>query len=139
MKARNGARREIYVKRIQAAIAAAMLLAGCTPPQGSGRSPELASEGVVFRFRAPGARVVQVAGSWDSNWFLRGREWTSDTRVGLLQDGDRDGTWELTVPLGPGRYEYLFLVDGKFWELDPANPQRVPDGTGGERSLLVVP
>jgi 1,4-alpha-glucan branching enzyme len=125
--------------RIWAGIAVILLFAACTPPPAGGRSPELGPEGVVFRFRAPAARVVQVAGSWDSNSFLRGLEWTSDTRVGLMQDGDHDGTWELVVPLGPGRYEYLFLVDGKFWELDPANPQRVADGAGGERSLLVVP
>lgn len=111
----------------------------CTPPRTAGRSPEIADDGVVFRYRAPGARIVQLAGSWDSNAFLRGRDWTSDTRVGVMDDSDHDGVWELRVPLGPGRYEYLFLVDGVFRELDPQNPQRVPDGAGSERSLLVVP
>lgn len=122
-------------------LAAAMiaLLCACTPPQGRVRSPEFTAEGVLLRHRAPGARVVQVAGSWETNTFLRGREWTADTRVGLMEDADRDGTWELRVPLAPGRYEYLFLVDGRFWEADPSNPQRVPAPTGGERSLLVVP
>lgn len=126
-------------------VAAMLLIAvglgapSCTPPGVGVRSPERGPEGVVFRYRAPSARVVQVAGSWDTNFFLRGRDWTSDTRVGLLQDSDHDGVWELLLPLAPGRYEYLFLVDGRFWELDPANPERAPDGHGGAVSLLVLP
>lgn len=114
-------------------------VAGCTPPAPLPRSPERGADAFVFRYRAPAARVVQLAGSWQGNTFLRGREWSRDTRVGLMQDADRDGVWELEVPLGPGRYEYAFLVDGTFWEADPANPERIPDGRGGTRSLLVVP
>lgn len=72
------------------------------------------------------------------NFFLRGVEWTRNTRVGRMERAE-DGVWELRVPLGPGRYEYLFLVDGRFWELDPANPERAPDGSGGFVSLFVVP
>jgi hypothetical protein len=123
------------------AVGLGLLLAtGCTPPSGAVRSPELGpGPVVVFRYRAPAARVVQLSGSWDTNSFLQGREWTSDTRVGVMEDPDRDGTWELRVSLGTGRYEYLFLVDGRFWEVDPANPQRVADGSGGQRSLVVVP
>lgn len=115
------------------------LVAACLPALVRVSSPELVPGGAVVRYRAPGARVVQVAGSWETNAFLRGREWSADTRVGLMQDPDRDGTWELELELAPGRYEYLFLVDGRFWEADPANPQRVPDGAGGERSLLLIP
>jgi len=112
-------------------------LAGCEPPRVA-PAPEASHGSVIFRYSAPGARVVQLVGSWDENSFLRGRDWTSDTTVGLMEDADRDGTWEIRVPLGPGRYEYLFRVDGRTWHLDPSNPQRVPDGAGGERSLLVV-
>jgi len=128
--------------RFRAGLLAAWLaagVAGCTPPAPLPRSPERLPDAVVFRYRAPAARVVQVAGSWQGNAFLRGREWSRDTRVGSMQDPDRDGVWELRVPLGPGRYEYAFLVDGTFWEADPANPERLPDGRGGTRSLLIVP
>jgi len=114
-------------------------VAGCTAPAPLPRSPERASDAFVFRYRAPAARVVQLAGSWQGNTFLRGREWSRDTRTGLMQDDDRDGVWEIEVRLGPGRYEYAFLVDGTFWEADPANAERIPDGRGGTRSLLVVP
>jgi hypothetical protein len=113
--------------------------AGCPPPPVLPRSPEIGPAGVVFRYRAPAAQVVQVAGSWADNFALRGLEWTRDTRVGRLQDDDGDGLWEIVVPLGPGRYEYQFLVDGRFWENDPANPQRAPGAQGGQVSLLIVP
>jgi len=114
------------------------LLGSCQPP-ALARSPEIAADGVVFRYRAPAARIVQLAGSWDGNSNLAGQEWSRDTRVARMEDADHDGTWELRVPLGPGRYEYVFVVDGRFTEADPANPQRIPDGSGGSRSLLVVP
>jgi len=120
------------------AVIAALELA-CQPPAVRPGAPERTPDGIVFRCRAPGARVVQLAGSWDGNTFLRGSEWTRDTRVGLMQDPDGDGVWELRLRLGPGRYEYAFLIDGVFWEADPANPERVADGQGGARSVLVLP
>jgi hypothetical protein len=113
-------------------------LVGCGPAPGRLHSPEIDAGQVTFRFRDTAAQVVQVAGSWETNFRLRGRDWSSDTRVGIMQRGD-DGTWELKLSLGPGRYEYLFLVDGRFWELDPANPQRGTDAQGASVSLLVVP
>ena len=119
-------------------LVAATLLAGCARPSALPRSPELGPEGALFRYRDPSAQIVQISGSWMENFFLRGVEWTRNTRVGRMERGE-DGVWELRVPLGPGRYEYLFLVDGRFWELDPANPERAPDGSGGFVSLLVVP
>jgi hypothetical protein len=30
-----------------------------------------------------------------------------------MEDPEGDGTWELRLALGPGRYTYLFLVDGR--------------------------
>lgn len=116
----------------------ACFIAACGPPPAPVLSPEATDEGTVFRYRDPVAHVVQISGSWASNFYLRGREWTSDTRVGRMTRRD-DGVWELRVPLGPGRYEYVFLVDGRFWKLDPSNPQRGADGQGGWVSLLVVP
>ena len=115
-------------------------LVTCSPPPDTPRSPEPQAEGVVFRLRAPGATLVQLSGSWMSNSWSRGLDWSGGTRVGVMQRSEADAAiWELTVPLSTGRYEYLFLVDGRFWDLDPANPQRADDGQGGWVSLLVVP
>lgn len=44
--------------------------------------------------------------------------------------------WEITLPLMPGRYEYLFKADSK-WLLD-ANQRKVSDGVGGYNSVLTV-
>jgi len=119
-------------------IAAGSWLA-CSRPPALLPSPQVVEDGVVFRFRAPAAQTVQLAGSWMGNSRLRGRDWSAGTRVGLMQPAADDaGVWELKVPLTTGRYEYLFLVNGRFWELDPANPQRSPDGSGGQVSILVV-
>ena len=124
--------------RVLVSLWLASLGAACVPRPPALVSPERTPAGVVFRYSDPAAAVVQVAGSWETNLQLRGRDWTSDRRVGLMER-DPDGVWELEVPLGPGRYEYLFLVDGRFWHLDAANPQRAADGQGGFVSLLVVP
>lgn len=123
---------------VAALAVGAGLVLGCGTAAQRPSSPELSDTGVIFRYHDPVAQVVQVSGSWASNFYLRGRDWTSDTRVGRMQR-DADGTWELRVPLPAGRYEYVYLVDGRFWHLDPANPQRQPDGAGGWVSLLVVP
>jgi hypothetical protein len=119
-------------------VIALWLVTACAR-RGVGHAPELGADGVLFHFRAPAARVVQLAGTWPESAWLQGREWTRDTRVGVMQDPDGDGIWELRVRLPPGRYEYAFLIDGTFWEADPANPERVPDGAGGTRSLVIVP
>jgi hypothetical protein len=111
----------------------------CAAPPAMVRSPQETAEGIVFRFRAPGAQTVQLAGSWMSNARLRGQDWSAGTRVGLMSRSANDAAvWEITVPLGTGRYEYLFLVNGRFWELDPANPQRARDLEGGWVSVLVL-
>jgi hypothetical protein len=38
-----------------------------------------------------------------------------------------------------GRYVYKFLIDGRRWVMDPANPERGGDGAGGLASVVVVP
>ncbi|MGA0176134.1 MAG: alpha-amylase family glycosyl hydrolase [Chthoniobacterales bacterium] len=48
-----------------------------------------------------------------------------------------DGTYELFVPLPPGRHPYKLIVDGQ-WNLDPANPEKTSDGVGGENSVVSV-
>ncbi len=62
---------------------------------------------VNFEFLAPEAGQVSVAGSfnnWNANSFA------------LIKA--KDGVWKGQLPLKPGRYEYRFLVDGR-WENKP--------------------
>jgi len=57
------------------------------------------------------------------------------TAIPLAQDG---GAWSATVPLPWGAsVQYKFQVNGApQWIPDPANPDQVPDGLGGENSQL---
>ena len=83
---------------------------------------------VLFSFAAPGASSVALAGTFN-RW---------EPAAHLLRGPDRDGVWTISVPLEPGRYEYLFLVDGATWARDPAAPA-ADDGMGGMNSVVVIP
>ena len=48
-----------------------------------------------------------------------------------------DGRFRASLELGDGRYEYKFVVGGR-WIADPMNPTRVPDGHDGFNSVLVL-
>jgi hypothetical protein len=100
--------------------------------------PARQSDGVLFRFEAPSARVVQLAGNWPENNWLGGQAQTGSFLVGEMRDPDGDGVWERVEPLPSGRYQYKFVVDRVNWKPDPNNPQRVDDGFGGFNSLLIV-
>jgi 1,4-alpha-glucan branching enzyme len=62
---------------------------------------------VTFRFKAPNASKVLVAGAFNG-WDQKSTE--------LVKGAD--GVFELTIPLKAGKYEYKFIVDGN-WTADP--------------------
>jgi len=122
-------------------LAVVAVLAGCSalgfvkrrlPP------PTQTGDGTLFRFEAPSARMVQLAGNWPENNWLAGQAQTGSFLVGEMKDENGDGVWERTEPLPPGRYQYKFVVDRVNWKFDPNNPQRVDDGFGGFNSLIIV-
>ncbi len=76
-----------------------------------------------------GAKKVTVTGDWVG--------WNID-KGAALSDPDGDGTWSANVLIGPGKWLYKFVVDGK-WLPDPNNPESVDDGFGGKNSVLVIP
>jgi hypothetical protein len=121
--------------------AVVLLLTGCStlnfikprlPP------PQQTEQGTLFRFYAPSARIVQLAGNWPENNWLGGQAQTGSFRIGLMTDDDKDGIWTRHEPLPPGRYEYKFRIDEVNWKEDPNNPQKTGDGFGGYNSLLIV-
>ena len=102
-----------------------LLLAACAGARG----PDHAGwSGRPFTIIAPDARTVAVAGSFN-RW---------DPSAHLLSGPDRSGRWTVAIPLPPGQYEYLFVVNGSDWVPDPDAPW-VDDGMGGKNSLLTVP
>lgn len=119
----------------------ALLLPGCgalnfvkrrLPP------PTQTASGTVFRFEAPSAQIVQLAGNWPENDWLRGQAQTGSFLIGEMKDEDGDGIWERVERLPAGRYQYKFVIDRVNWKEDPNNPNRTDDGYGGFNSLLIV-
>lgn len=75
----------------------------------------------------PGARTVQLAGDFNG-W--------NPARTSLEQISD--GAWAVTIPLEPGRYEYMFVVDGVRWIADPFAAELNDDGFGSRNAVLDV-
>lgn len=93
-----------------------------------GGVPASRVQAVVLEFWAPEAQDVRLVG--DFNGWGGARQAVRAER--------RDGRWVFRVDLEPGRYQYAFLVDGKSWLPDPGAPSIIPDGFGGENSVLYV-
>jgi len=95
------------------------------------RQPSAVSGGaaasVTFVFVAPQARSVALAGDfndWDAARVLMRRE--------------ASGLWTVDVPLTPGRYRYVFVVDGRRFVADPAAPRAVGDDFGTPTSVVTI-
>jgi hypothetical protein len=135
----NGMRKSLGVTVIFGAMIVA-LLAGCSylAPRPAVRSAGVDGEAVVFRFYAPTARRVQLAGDWPGNNWAKGDGSVGEANVGLMSDANGNGVWEIRVELEPGRYRYLFWVDETTWHLDPENPEEVEGGPARKCSQLVL-
>jgi hypothetical protein len=75
----------------------------------------------------PDARTVNAVGDFNG-W---------DPARTSLQQVSR-GVWSVTLPLTPGRYEYMFVVDGQRWVSDPAAIEQSDDGFGARNAVLEV-
>ena len=60
-----------------------------------------------FMVYAPEAKTVSLAGTFN--------DWSLDATP---LNRDAEGTWRLTLDLPPGRYEYKFIINGK-WCCEP--------------------
>ena len=78
--------------------------------QGIQLAPSRAMAGgqeVLFVLPALDATDVSVVGNFNS--------WEPTA----LSDDNEDGIWMASIPLPPGRYEYAFVIDGRWWGQDP--------------------
>lgn len=80
----------------------------------------------TFSITVPDAESVYVVGDFNS-W---------DTTSHPLKKGS-NGLWKRTVNLAPGRYEYRFLVDGR-WENDPQCSAHTPNPFGGDNCIITL-
>ena len=81
---------------------------------------------VVFEYFAPQAEKVQLAASFNG-W--------DPLKTPLKKK--RDGKWETTVTLSPGRYEYRFQVDG-IWQNEQRPVECAPNPFGSWNCILEV-
>lgn len=75
----------------------------------------------------PGAKSVSVAG--DFNGWNPGQTQLERSEGGL---------WTATIPLKPGRYQYMFVIDGKQWIADPLAAEGAVDGFGSQNAVLDI-
>jgi 1,4-alpha-glucan branching enzyme len=102
-----------------------LLLMGCAPAKQALFSPGAGGQ-VCFKFTAPQARQVCVAGSFN--------QWS---KISHCMSRSTDA-WRLCLPLSPGRYSYLLVIDGQSWQLDPGASLWEDNGFGTRNSVLIV-
>ncbi len=81
---------------------------------------------VRLTFVAPAAQHVSVAGDFN--------KWRTDSHVMKRQNG----MWTIDLPLKPGRYAYMFIVDGEHWITDPHAESYRDDGFGSRNAVMRV-
>ena len=81
---------------------------------------------VTFSFEAQNANNVSLLGDFNS-W---------DSKIHPMKK-DKKGRWNKIVMLFPGRYEYRFVVDGK-WQNDSQNEQTCPNCYGSYNNYLII-
>jgi chromosome partitioning protein len=90
------------------------------------KPPKKLESGVLFTVYSPEAANVYLAADFN--------EWKPEREP--LFDIEGNGVWQRIVNLKPGRYQYKFVVDGK-WIKDPANPNLL-NGPFGENSICEI-
>jgi len=82
--------------------------------------------GYTFRYVDSNASSVNLVGDFNS--------WNTSATA-MTKNGS---TWESTLPLKPGKYQYKFYVNGTDWKTDPTNTNSADDGYGGKNSVIEV-
>ena len=84
-------------------------------------------EGLSFSFRGPPGEIVTVAGTFNG-W---------DPFMYELREGPA-GHYNLTIPLPPGTYQYVFFHRGERY-VDPYNARRIYARDGSAASEITIP
>lgn len=92
----------------------------------AGEFPEQINGKVIFKYVNSNAGNVYIAGDFN-NWSKASHPMTNHG----------EGIFSAEIELEPGTYLYKFVVDGD-WIIDPDNVNTIPDGYGGENSVVNV-
>lgn len=97
------------------------------PDSLSATAPSVEQAALVrLTFVAPAAQRVSVAGDFN--------KWRTDSHIMQRQNG----MWTIDLPLKPGMYTYMFIVDGKYWIADPHAESYRDDGFGSQNAVMRV-
>lgn len=128
------------------ALSTAAVAAGCSAESLSG-DPTGSNAGPSGSSGAGGGCIEEGQGCPVSFSYQLHSEKSVELRGSFAPDGwevgipmQLDGVaWTTTVSVPTGTtIEYKFFVDGTTWVTDPANPNKKPDGVGGENSLVTA-
>ncbi|NTW59987.1 MAG: hypothetical protein HGB21_02880 [Nitrospirae bacterium] len=89
-------------------------------------SPGGVVETVRLTFVAPAAKRVAVAGDFN--------KWRTDSHLMTRENG----IWTIELPLTPGVYTYMFIVDDEQWVTDPRAESYRDDGFGYRNAVMRV-
>jgi 1,4-alpha-glucan branching enzyme len=82
---------------------------------------------VTFELPANGAKSIAVAGDFNG-W---------DKEAAPLKKRKKDGVWSVSLNLPVGQsYQFKYWIDGVRWENDWAADDYVPNGFGGDNSVV---
>jgi len=125
-------RESIFSFRLLGAAAAAALVVffAFTFIFNTPDTPSICSAEVQFSLRISDTKAHTVAIAGDFNGW--------SPQANLLEDPDGDGIWVATLKLEPGRYEYMFVLDGEKWFPDPNALRYVKDGFGNKNAILEI-
>jgi len=93
-------------------------------------TPSICSAEVQFFLRISDTKAHTVAIAGDFNGW--------NPQANTLKDPDGDSIWTGTLKLEPGRYEYMFVLDGEKWFPDPNALRYVKDGFGNKNAILEI-
>jgi hypothetical protein len=84
---------------------------------------------ILFRYTPPHSqkpRTIHLVGSFDK-WQNRHQ----------MQFESSSGSWQVTLQLGKGQYDYKFVIDGHMWVIASDAPT-APDEHGNLNNMMVV-
>jgi len=113
-----------------AAAAAVFIFFAFTFIFNTPETPSICSAEVQFSLKISDGKAHTVAIAGDFNGW--------SPQANLLEDPDGDGIWTGTLKLEPGRYEYMFVLDGEKWFPDPNALRYVKDGFGNKNAILEI-
>ncbi|HXV28609.1 MAG TPA: AAA family ATPase [bacterium] len=85
--------------------------------------PRRVMGGTLFQFMNKNARGVEIAGDFN--------QWVPEP----LAAKDREGAWQIVLPITSGVFRYKYIVDGE-WQVDPYHPEQRQNQFGSFDSYL---